>query len=323
MTEDFGGLLVRAPLRTDIPAWAELVARIAEAERHTWFEKAEDLETFFELHDADSDAVLAFDHDGVPRAHGRLTAVGDGAVVRTEGGVDPAWLRRGIGRAVLRWQQERAGRLAAERGLPGVALRAQHEDHVQGPARLLESERFEIVRWFNEMHRGLDGLPPARPIAPGYELLEWTTDLDEQTRLLHNLAFAGHWGSAPRTEESWARRIGNPEVRRDWSFVVREISTGSPVAYHLGSHDPEIERLHGRTEGYTELIGVHPGHRGRGLARHLLEEALRRYAADGMSTAALDMDSGNGTGALALYEGLGYRVVNRAPVWEKTILATP
>ena len=323
MTEEFGGLLVRAPRRTDIPAWAQLIARIAGAERHTWYEKAEDLETFFELQDAESDAILAFDDDGVPRAHGRLTAVGDGAVVRSEGGVDPGWGRRGLGRRVLGWQQERAGRIAAERGLPGTALRAQHEEHVEGPAQLLESAGFGVVRWFHEMHRGLDRVPPERPLAPGYELLNWTPELDEAIRVLHNLAFAGHWGSAPRSEESWARRVGNPEVRRAWCTVVRETRSGDPVAYHLGSHDPEIERLHGRVEGYTELIGVHPEHRGRGLARGLLEDAVRRFAADGMTTAALDMDSGNGTGALALYEGVGYRVVNRAPVWEKAVPATP
>jgi len=323
MTQDFGGLQVRAPERTDIPAWALLVARIAEAEQHTWFEKAEDLETFFDMHDAAANAVLAFDDDGVPRAHGRVTAWRGSAVVRSEGGVDPAWQRRGVGRSVLRWQQARAGGIAAEKGFPQVALRAQHEERVAGQARLLESEGFGIVRWFNEMHRGLSQVPSAGGPAEGYELLDWTPELDAETRLLHNLAFAGHWGSEPRTEESWARRVGNPEVRRDWSTVLRQVDSGKPVAYHLGSYDPEIERLHGRVEGYTELLGVDPAHRGRGLARFLLEEALRRFAADGMTTAALDMDSGNGTGALALYEGLGYRVVSRAPVWEKTIPATP
>ncbi|MFJ3956599.1 GNAT family N-acetyltransferase [Arthrobacter sp. NPDC090010] len=322
MSADFRPWTARAPRPEDIPDWAGLIARIAEQERQNWYEKAEDLEAFFAQQDP-SDAVLVLDDDGVPRAHGRVTAWKEHAVVRTEGGVDAAWQRRGVGRRLLRWQQERAARIGAGKGYGAVAVRAQHDERIASPGRLFASEGFEIVRWFNEMHRPLGPGLPETVVGAGYELLPWTPEFDEEARLLHNAAFAAHWGSEPRNQESWAFRVGNPEVRRDWSLVLRERAGGAMVAYHLASHDPEIKRMHGRSEGYTELLGVHPDHRGRGLATALLGEAVRRFAASGMDTAALDVDSGNSTGALALYEGLDYRVVNRAPVWEKLVQLNP
>ncbi|MDP5225842.1 MULTISPECIES: GNAT family N-acetyltransferase [Arthrobacter] len=322
MNGGLGGLTVRAPRAEDVPAWAGLIARIGEHEQQSWFEKAEDLEAFLAQHDA-TDAILAFDDDGVPRAHGRVSALASDAVVPTRGGVDPAWQRKGVGRAVLRWQEARAAGIMAGRGVATVAVRAQHEERILAPGRLFASQGFGIVRWFNEMHRGLSAGLPSEALDPDYELAPWTAESDEEVRLLHNAAFARHWGSEPRSPQSWSFRVGNPEIRRPWCLLVRERSSGAAVAYHLASHDPDIVRLHGRAEGYTELLGVDPAHRGRGLARFLLAEAMRLFTADGMDTAALDMDSGNVTGALALYEGLGYRVVNRAPVWEKTVPVNP
>ena len=53
-------------------------------------------------------------------------------------------------------------------------------------------------------------------------------------------------------------------------------------------------------------VAVAPGHRRRGLARRLLGVALRRAARAGARRALLELRVGN-SGALALYESLGFR----------------
>lgn len=60
-------------------------------------------------------------------------------------------------------------------------------------------------------------------------------------------------------------------------------------------------------EGCTDQLGVLRNHRGRGIARALLVESMRRFAADRMDAAALGVDVENPSGALGLYESLGYR----------------
>jgi ribosomal protein S18 acetylase RimI-like enzyme len=75
----------------------------------------------------------------------------------------------------------------------------------------------------------------------------------------------------------------------------------------------------GFSEGYTDLLGVRREFRGRGIARALLADAMRRFAAAGLDKASLDVDSENPSGALALYTKMGYVAVNRSLAWDKEL----
>lgn len=103
--------------------------------------------------------------------------------------------------------------------------------------------------------------------------------LSEAVRLAHNQAFADHWGSEPRDEESWRFTVNDPLARPDLSAVVLETGTGDVAGYQLASHDPESAATRGFSEGYTELLGVRREFRGRGIAQALLADAMRRFAA--------------------------------------------
>jgi len=114
--------------------------------------------------------------------------------------------------------------------------------------------------------------------------------------------------------------IGHKDARRDWCFVVLDPSSeeeGHPAvaAYTLSSAYTQDWRAQGYTQGWTGLLGVRPDWRGRGLAPALLAAALRAFAADGMHKAGLDVDTGNASGALRLYEGMGYRVEHTSITW--------
>jgi ribosomal protein S18 acetylase RimI-like enzyme len=75
----------------------------------------------------------------------------------------------------------------------------------------------------------------------------------------------------------------------------------------------------GFSEGYTDLLGVRREFRGLGIATALLADAMRRFAAEGLDVASLDVDSENPTGALALYLKMGYQPVNRSLAWDKSL----
>lgn len=305
----------------DVPAWHALVQALEEAdapaERHT----ADDLRDLLlegPGKDPAAQSLLGVDGEGTPRAFGLVDAdaVPVGVVrVRLPGGVHPAWRRRGVGAAVLAWQQEAALAAVATAGhdLP-VRLDLFAEEERADVAALAARAGFAPRRYFLELERPLgDGAPPLPPVGDpgeGLRLAPYAPELDEAVREAHNAAFADHWGSQPRTRENWGRLVtGHRDFRAAWSFVVLdERSADGPVvaAYTLSAGFPQDWAARGRSEGYTTFLGVRREHRRRGLARLLLARAMAAFAEDGLQGAALDVDAENPTGALGLYRGLGY-----------------
>ena len=75
----------------------------------------------------------------------------------------------------------------------------------------------------------------------------------------------------------------------------------------------------GVERGWLEHISVRRAWRRRGLGRAITAEALRRVAAAGMTDAMLGVDAENPTGALGLYEGLGFEVDHRSMAYRRSI----
>jgi len=148
-----------------------------------------------------------------------------------------------------------------------------------------------------ELHKqGYDRIRAAYPDAAA----------DEATRAAHNDTFRDHWGATGLDRETWTTWVtGHHSFRADRSFLV--LDAGEIAGYALNSLHPADWPGLGFREGWTHQLGVRRRWRGRGVAKALLHATMRAFAADHLDFAALDVDADNPTGALALYEGVGYR----------------
>ena len=315
----------RAAEHRDLDAWAALIARTAAVEQPVWFERRADLEQILESKNnpVAANTILGFDPEGVARAYARITKNRDGDKANGSGCVDPEWQGSGIGTGLLGWMEQRTRARFAEDAdrwaVPRPRLRLYMEQQHQHQAALFAGSGYEIIRYYNEMHRPLNQVVPEVVLDAGLELVTFGPALHEPVRLAHNSAFRDHWGSEPRDEEAWGFVVNDPQARPDLSGVVLDRSTGQVAGYQLATHDAEGAQTRGFREGYTELLGVRREFRGRGIAQVLLADAMRRFAAAGMDVASLDVDSENPTGALALYVKMGYEAVNRSMAWDKVL----
>ncbi len=67
------------------------------------------------------------------------------------------------------------------------------------------------------------------------------------------------------------------------------------------------------------MIGVGRPWRKRGLARAMLARSMQVHKDAGMSQTELGVDAENLSGALRLYESMGYKVVSGGTTYRKTL----
>jgi mycothiol synthase len=234
--------------------------------------------------------------------------------VHLEGRVRPDWRGRGIGRALLAWQLERGTQLHAERH-PEAPARLTATVYTTMPSlgALVRRAGLQPVRWFFHMERALTDLPPHRHL-DGVELVPFTWDRDDDVRRAHNAAFTEHYGSSERDVASWQVMFtGQPSFRPDLSVLA--VSDSAVVGYALSYVSEATAAATGSRESYFGQIGVVPAARGRGLSKAVIIEGLHAAAAADCQTAGLEVDSENVTGALGLYESLGFTTHRTQVSW--------
>ena len=69
--------------------------------------------------------------------------------------------------------------------------------------------------------------------------------------------------------------------------------------------------------GWVDWLAVLASHRGRGIGLALLSRSFATFAERGMRRVMLNVDAENVTGATAVYERAGMRVVNAWDLWER------
>ncbi|NLG98660.1 MAG: GNAT family N-acetyltransferase [Chloroflexi bacterium] len=232
------------------------------------------------------------------------------------GFVRPEWRRKGLGRAMLHYNENRLREIAAAHP-PEVEKAFQvFTTHGQvGLRALLEQEGYRPIRYFHEMVRpDLENIPDL-PLPEG---LEVRPVLPEHYRAIFDAlqeAFQDHWSPSVQQEEDFKQWVEDPDFKPELFQVAWD---GDQVAGMILNFIDEGENEeYSRKRGYTEDICVRRPWRRRGLARALLARSLKMHRDLGMTEAALNVDSDSLSGANKLYESMGFRIVRTNSVYRK------
>lgn len=308
------GLTWQSPTRDELPELAALYAASDAYDRNPERMSLERLEDYWDSPRSvpDADLIVGRDGDGVVAAVGWSGCNRDVTQVRRVflgGTVHPVRRGEGIGRVLLAWELAHAldwDSETREAAYGPLAVRL-HAPVDQSDVRDL-AERFGMPaqRYFFEMSRPLGGDVGGPEPIDGIRLIDWDPLRSKEVHAAMDHAFRDHWGHADRSDQMWADQLAARSFRPAWSVLAVDDTTGAVVGAALNTAYEQDWEPQGYSEGYTDELGVLSSHRGRGVATALLRESMRRFAAAGMAAAGLGVDTDNASGALRLYEGLGY-----------------
>lgn len=292
-----------------VRAWAALHAATEAVDHQEEHVSEQDLLSYLDDPDADypRGSVAVYDGD-LMIAFGLLfarTAAEPVHEMRMGGSVHPGYRGRGIGTELLTWAERAARPLHEERfsgqplSLDGLYL-ARNSD----AAGLFSQHGYEPSRAFLRMSCDLTAdLTESRP-PDGIDIVGFTTQRSQDARLVHNEAFRDHWGSTDFTDEGWQHFIGYQAFRPAYSFLAYEGAV--PLGVVLGHEYDSHTEATGQRELHVPTVGTRRAGRNRGVATALLTASLRAARANGLVSASLSVDSDSPTGAVGLYERVGF-----------------
>ena len=231
------------------------------------------------------------------------------AVVECWGVVHPQHRGRGVGSSLLSLTEERASHLLA--GVPAARLRHGINAGDRAAAAMLQARGLRPARHFWQMQIDLTGPPEPGPVPEGAEIagIEPPGDLRAIHAVLEE-AFADHWGHRGEPFDRWAEeQTGSPAY--DPTLWLLATAAGQPAGALTGHVWDD--------RGWVNYLGVLAPFRGRGIGAALLRRSFATFASRGIRRVILNVDAENPTGATALYEHAGMRVVSRWDVWERSL----
>jgi mycothiol synthase len=254
--------------------------------------------------DPAADTRLVFADDGALVAFAMVAAPPTGGVIaETFAGVHPDWMGRGIGRELLGWEIERLRELRDEL-VPGAAWSVDVGSSIKETQAAHLFERFGMrpVRYFFEMVASIADVVPAE-MPPGFRVVAYTPDLARQVYEADEEAFRDHWGHEDRPFEQWTTlTVASDLFRADHSRIAFD---GDDIAALVLCFDNAVGHH------YIGSVGTRRPWRKQGLASALMSQTIAAAAADGKTVTSLGVDADNPTGALGVYERLGFAVRQR------------
>jgi mycothiol synthase len=267
------------------------------------------------------DVLLAvIDNAPVALVGVRTRLLDDGTLVLSNrGSILPVWRRKGLGRAMQHWAEDRLREIAIRHPAAGPRVfRSFAADTETGAIALLEKEGYRAIRYGFEMSRSFDEPIPDLPMPAGVEVRSVAPEQYCQLYAAMDEAFRDHWGHGESTEEDYQRWINSPSFQpQHWQVGWAGDEVAGTV---LNFIDREYNEEFKRQRGWTENICVRRPWRKQGLAKALIARSMRLLQEQGMTEAGLGVDAQNPNGALRLYESLGFRVTKKFMTYEKPLV---
>ena len=239
---------------------------------------------------------------------------------RIGGAVLPKSRGQGIGTRLLIENEQRQRDLAAiqETDRPKF-FGAWTMDRQVAAGSLLEAHGYEQVRWFFDMVRDLSEPIPDVPMPDGLEIRPVTMDVIRQIWLADVDAFKDHWGGFDSSDASLQRWLESDTFDPTLWVIAwdgDEVAGGVINAIH-----PEENKAIGVDRGWLHSVFTRRPWRKRGLATALIARSLVLLKERDMAQGVLGVDAANPSGALGLYERIGFRVIERSSAWRKPLEA--
>ena len=309
----------------DVKAVVELLCDVSEYDGDDWFPTV----TSLQLEWAPRPGFDPVRDVALIEVGGRLAAAGSvdwreraGMIIHgNELWVRPEFRRRGLGRRVLGWLEGRA-RASVKDGSGGPT----DSPHFLGgwlvmtnPAAVAfaTAAGYAPIRYGFQMRRPLgveipdiampDGIE-VRPVLPEHLRAIWDADVE---------AFQDHFEPRVRDEHDFARLMADPDTDTDMWQVAWD--SGEVAGSVLNAIYPYENERTGVQAGSLDHVSVRRPWRGRGLAKALIVRSLVAHRDRGMTVAVLGVDAENPTGALQLYERLGFSPHKRWGTYRKPL----
>jgi mycothiol synthase len=234
----------------------------------------------------------------------------------------------GIGRVVLECAVDRKHSLApivselVHLALQRVKELGANRAHVSlnstnaKEAEVLSGLGFREVRRYHELKLELAEASLEDGGEPGWRFGRLKPGEEARLVEIENCCFQDTWGFNPNTVDyiAWELKVkGN----RPEDIILFE-EKGEVVGYCWPVTDSGRDSTTGKSKGRIYMLGVRPGHRGRGLGRELLLAGLRQLRDKGSEVVEITVDSQN-TVAVELYLSLGFRLADDTLWYEKVI----
>jgi ribosomal protein S18 acetylase RimI-like enzyme len=162
---------------------------------------------------------------------------------------------------------------------------------------------FEFLRRYYTMRTAITSAPSVREIE-GVQIRTIDIANPDQIALWHALhqdSFSKHFGFAPRELENWKKLVVD-DVFIDPDGVFVAFMNEKPVGFCQCTDEYAED-----SKGQISIIGVAQEYQGLGIGEALLQTGISHSFAKGYSSIELNVDTGNETGALKLYEKVGFR----------------
>lgn len=184
---------------------------------------------------------------------------------------------------------------------------------------LLESWGFKRDRYFFQMARSLSQPIPEPQFLEGFYLRPTRREDIPAWVEMFNQTFIDHWNHRDLTAAELYCELEKSYYRPELDLVAIA-PDGTFAAFCFCGIFPQENERTGRNEGWIAALGTRRGFRRQGLGRAMLLSGLRCLRDAGVDTAKLGVDADNPSGALKLYESVGFHRVRTSISYSKEIV---
>jgi ribosomal protein S18 acetylase RimI-like enzyme len=170
-----------------------------------------------------------------------------------------------------------------------------------GYIQALTKREFNLLRTYHGLKAEITNHPYPK-LKNGLEMLLISEDEKKIWWATHQDSFSKHFGFVPRPFEEWKAMIDKAvgiDLNARWVLYLEGQAVGfiecSDIKKDVGA-------------GFVDGIGVIQSQQGNGYGELMLRWAFAYYSSIGRKSLELNVDTGNESGALRLYEKLGFKV---------------